>query len=73
MIDATTDSRPPAPEKTGVASLKLVQHRNAPVVQNIRIPKGVHCERHPDTRLERPLTHRPTPAECYGCVDWFQF
>jgi hypothetical protein len=18
-------------------------------------------------------THRPTPAECYGCVDWFAF
>lgn len=73
MAEATSDGRQQVRDKAGVASLKLVQHRSAPVVQNTRTAGDTHCEQHQDARLEGLPPHQPTAADCYGCVDWFQF
>jgi hypothetical protein len=73
MVEATTDTRITAAHQAGVVSIKLIQHRNAPVVQGARTARSAARERHEDARLEGLPPHQPTPAECYGCVDWFQF
>jgi len=73
MVEAKSNGRLPAPEKAGVAGVKLIQHRTAPVARNTRIANSVHGERHQDARLDDLCAYQPTPAECYGCVDWFQF
>ena len=72
MIEFTTDASQAMPDKIAAARVTLTLHRNAPRAKT-RPATRVHCERHPDAPLIGTPLHQPTPAECYGCVDWFQF
>ena len=71
MNTLTSDGRQLVPVRGSVATLRLVQHRHAPdqVAPQVEITRGEHRNARPDATP----THQPTAAECYGCVDWFQF
>jgi hypothetical protein len=71
MNTVASDSRQLVPVRDSVTTLRLVQHRNAAdqIAPQVRVTRG---ERR-DPWLHATPMHRPTAAECYGCVDWFQF
>jgi hypothetical protein len=66
------DHKQPASPPQGAVAIRLVQHRDAPARQ-IAPAKSMRGERPRDSRLANTPAHQPTAAECYGCVDWFQF
>lgn len=64
------DSAPPA--RQGVASFKVVQHR-VDAVRQAPPDRAPRQERPRDARPVVTPTRQPSDADCYGCVDWFQF
>jgi hypothetical protein len=55
------------------AILKLVLHRNIPGDATPARASELHGERRREARPDTPPLHQPTPAECYGCVEWFHY
>jgi hypothetical protein len=58
-------------ETTGI--LKLIEHRNPPAQQAPPLARPARGERAGNLRFDVTPREQPTPTECYGCVDWFQF
>jgi hypothetical protein len=72
MAEPAPDRDPSPPSRQGVASLRLLQHREGATRQSPP-EKGARLERPRDARLVVTPTRQPSDAECYGCVDWFHF
>jgi hypothetical protein len=71
MNTQTADGRRLVTLRDTLATLRLVQHRHAPdqAAPQVKVTRG-------ERRDARPAVipaHQPSAAECYGCVDWFQF
>lgn len=64
------DSSPPA--RQGLASFRLLQHRDA-AVRQAPADKEPRPQRPRDARLAVTPTRPPSDADCYGCVDWFHY
>jgi hypothetical protein len=71
MNTQTSDGRRPVTMRDSVAALRLVPHRPASGQAAPQI--NVTRAQHRDARPNATPAHQPSTAECYGCVDWFQF
>jgi hypothetical protein len=56
---------------TGI--LKLIEHRSPPARQAPPLTRPAWGERDGNMRFDLTPSQQPSPTECYGCVDWFQF
>jgi hypothetical protein len=72
MNTVVPDQKYPASPPQGAVAIRLVQHRDVPAHQ-IAPAKSMRGERPRDAQLVATPAYQPTAAECYGCVDWFQF
>lgn len=70
MNSGNAGGKPPAPAGEHEVTLKLVKHDAPP---GGIVPSSARNTREPrwHTPPDAIPAHRPTPAECYGCVDWF--
>jgi hypothetical protein len=53
--------------------LKLNEHGSPPAHQAPPLARPTWGERDGNLRFDVTAREQPTPTECYGCVDWFQF
>jgi len=73
MIVPTSDCRQLVPIRESNEILKVVLHHTSPV-ENVPAPgRDSLGGRRREARSEAPHIHQPTPAECYGCVEWFHY
>lgn len=73
MITPTSDSRQLVPTRESPAAFSLILHRNTPDGEAPTAGEAAHGEVSRDLRLDATHMHHPTPAECYGCVEWFHY
>jgi hypothetical protein len=71
MLTSTSDCRQLVPVQEDMALLKSTLHRHDPVDET-PTGKGASRQFRPEMGLAAPV-QQATPAECYGCVDWFHF
>jgi hypothetical protein len=71
MNKAPVDYRQRVPAQEEMARLSLVRHR-APTAEKVT-PADEAMQRSRGMRSVAAPTHQPTPAESYGCVDWFPY
>jgi hypothetical protein len=72
MHTPTSDCRQLVPMRESTAILKLTLQRNIPAGR-AGPGKGAHSLSHDEMEVAAAPVHQPTPAECYGCVDWFHY
>ncbi len=69
-----TDRRPLVPLQESAAILKLVVHRHNPALdEGQETGKTLTSGRRDTLAPDDPPLHKPSAAECYGCVEWFPF
>ena len=72
MIIPPSDPRQLVPIQESAAILRLVEHDRSGAGTAAPTGKAMRAPRRERRADDEPM-RQPTPAECYGCVDWFQF
>lgn len=73
MFTPPSDTRQLVPIRESMAILRLVRHRDTPLEQTPPPVRESRRDRRRDERAEATPVRKPTPAECYGCVEWFPY
>jgi hypothetical protein len=73
MMMQSSYKRVPVPSADSTAILKLMAHTRSPVGRTSAPVKAQPNQWHGREHVDASLNHHVTPAECYGCVDWFPY
>jgi hypothetical protein len=72
MITSPSDHRQVVPIRESGTILRLVEHCGSRPDSAAPPARAARTARR-DERIDAAPLRPPTTAECYGCVDWFQF
>lgn len=73
MMMQTSHCRALVPAEANAAILKLMSHARTPADQTSHPSALQGTQRHGPEHTDASPAFHPTPAECYGCVDWFAY